>query len=80
MSVRVGVLGATGAVGQRLVQLLDPHPEFEIAALAASERSAGKAYREAAKWRIDAPIPDSVADTEVGETAPDAVPDDLAHA
>ncbi len=77
MSVRVGILGATGAVGQRLIQLLDPHPEFEIAALTASESSEGKEYRDAAKWRVDSPIPDDVADTTVTATDPDAVPDDV---
>jgi aspartate-semialdehyde dehydrogenase len=77
MTVRAGVLGATGAVGQRLVQLLDPHPEFEIAALTASESSAGNEYRDVAKWRINAPIPDHVAGMTVRATAPDAVPDDL---
>ena len=77
MTVRAGVLGATGAVGQRLIQLLDPHPDFEIAALTASESSAGKSYREAAKWRVDAPIPDDVAETEVVATTPDDVPDDV---
>ncbi len=77
MTVRAGILGATGAVGQRLIQLLDPHPEFEIAALTASESSAGRPYREAAKWRIDVPIPDDVAELTVGRTDPDAVPDDV---
>jgi len=77
MSVRVGILGATGAVGQRLVQLIAPHPKFEIAALAASERSAGKPYRDAAKWRIDAPIPEPIADRTVVAGAPENVPDDL---
>ncbi|MFC7028126.1 aspartate-semialdehyde dehydrogenase [Halomicroarcula sp. GCM10025324] len=77
MSVRVGVLGATGAVGQRLIQLLDPHPEFEIAALTASEASAGKTYKEAAKWRVNSPIPADVAQIEVGATTPDDVPDDV---
>ncbi|QIO22681.1 aspartate-semialdehyde dehydrogenase [Haloarcula sp. JP-L23] len=77
MTVRVGVLGATGAVGQRLIQLLDPHPDFEIAALTASESSAGKSYREAAKWRVEAPIPEDVADITVGATTPDDVPDDV---
>ena len=77
MSVNVGILGATGAVGQRLIQLLDPHPDFAIEALTASGDSAGKTYREAAKWRIDTPIPDSVADVEVTETAPETVPDDV---
>jgi aspartate-semialdehyde dehydrogenase len=77
MTVRAGILGATGAVGQRLIQLLDPHPEFEIAALTASEESKGKAYRDAAKWRINIPIPDSVASMTVRETSPSDVPDDL---
>jgi aspartate-semialdehyde dehydrogenase len=75
--VRVGILGATGAVGQRLVQLLDPHPEFEIAALTASADSAGRTYRDAAKWGLDVPVPDSVADATVVETDPDAIPDDV---
>ena len=77
MPVDVGILGATGAVGQRLVQLLDPHPDFEIAALTASENSAGDTYREAAKWRIDTPIPDHIAEMTVGATEPAAVPDDV---
>jgi len=77
MTVRVGVLGATGAVGQRLVQLLDPHPDFEIAALTASEDSTGRPYREAAKWRAEGPIPEAIADEPVRETVPDAVPGDV---
>lgn len=75
MTHTVGILGATGAVGQRLIQLLDPHPEFEISALTASEASAGKPYRKAAKWRISTPIPESVAEITVAETDPDAVPE-----
>jgi aspartate-semialdehyde dehydrogenase len=55
--IPVGVLGATGAVGQRFVQLLDGHPWFELVAVAASERSAGKPYREACAWRLDVPMP-----------------------
>lgn len=77
MTVRAGILGATGAVGQRLIQLLEPHPQFEIAALTASEESAGSAYRDAAKWRINTPIPDSVAEMTVAATKPDSVPDDV---
>ncbi len=77
MSTRVGVLGATGAVGQRLIQLLAPHPEFEIATLTASENSAGKPYREAAKWRVNTPIPDAVADITVVDTDPSAMPNDV---
>ena len=71
--INVGILGATGAVGQRFVQLLHDHPQFQITALAASERSAGRTYREAANWIIDRPIPDSVAEMEVQPCTPDLV-------
>jgi aspartate-semialdehyde dehydrogenase len=77
MPVRVGILGATGAVGQRFIQLLDGHPTFELAAVTASESSAGRTYRDAAKWRLGSPIPDDVAEMTVGETDPSAVPDDV---
>jgi len=77
MTVQVGILGATGAVGQRFIQLLDDHPIFEIAALTASEQSAGKTYREAAKWRVNTPIPEEIATIEVGRTDPADVPDDV---
>jgi aspartate-semialdehyde dehydrogenase len=60
--VRVGVLGATGAVGQRFVQLLQGHPWFEISALGASDRSEGKPYAEAARWILDSEIPANVRD------------------
>ena len=52
MKVPVGILGATGAVGQRFIQLLADHPWFEVVDLAASDRSAGKPYREACTWRL----------------------------
>jgi aspartate-semialdehyde dehydrogenase len=77
MSVRVGLLGATGAVGQRFVQLLTDHPTFDIAAVTASPSSAGESYRDAAKWRVDTPIPDDIAEMTVLETDPDTLPDDL---
>jgi len=77
MTVRVGVLGATGAVGQRLIQLIDPHPEFELATVTASSDSVGKSYRDAAKWRVNTPIPDDVAEMTVRETDPDDVPGDV---
>ena len=77
MVVRVGILGATGAVGQRLLQLVEPNPDFEIVALTASEDSAGHPYREVAKWRIDTPIPDRVGEMTVTRTDPEAVPDDV---
>lgn len=63
--LRAGILGATGAVGQTFVRLLATHPLFEIAALAASPRSAGKPYREAANWISGQPIPSSVAEMMV---------------
>ncbi|MEE6210017.1 aspartate-semialdehyde dehydrogenase [Salarchaeum sp. III] len=75
--VNVGVLGATGAVGQRFIQLLSEHDEFELTTVTASPESAGKSYREAAKWRVDTPIPEDVAGLEVRETDPDAIPDDV---
>src|SRR5258708_18934857 len=55
--VRVGILGATGMVGQRFVQMLENHPEFEITALAASDRSQGKSYDEACTWRLVGDMP-----------------------
>lgn len=51
--VNVGVLGATGMVGQRFIQLLDNHPDFEITSLAASSRSAGKRYEDSTNWYLD---------------------------
>ena len=77
MPVRVGILGATGAVGQRFIQLLDDHSTFELAAVTASESSAGQTYREAAKWRVNTPIPDDVAEMTVRATDPSDVPDDV---
>jgi aspartate-semialdehyde dehydrogenase len=54
---KAGVLGATGVVGQRLVQMLGNHPWFELTEVAASERSSGRTYAEAVRWHLDAPIP-----------------------
>src|SRR5215831_11528519 len=59
---RAGVLGATGIVGQRLVQLLATHPWFELSEVAASERSSGKKYSESVKWHLNEPIPSAAAD------------------
>ena len=69
--VNVGVLGATGMVGQRFIQLLDNHPDFEIKALAASSRSAGKKYGDATTWYLNEEMPESVKDIVVCETNPD---------
>jgi aspartate-semialdehyde dehydrogenase len=58
--LKVGILGATGMVGQRFVSLMENHPWYEIAVLAASERSAGKSYEEAlgGRWSIETPLPE----------------------
>lgn len=69
----VAVLGATGMVGQRFVQLLVDHPWFELKALTASKRSAGKRYEEAAKWFLHPPMPEEVKDTEVLPTSEKSV-------
>src|SRR5437870_596028 len=63
--IKAGILGATGTVGQRLVQLLADHPQFEIVDLIASERSAGGAYRDVCRWLISPDIPPAVATMRV---------------
>jgi len=71
MKLKVGILGATGAVGQKFVRLLENHPWFEITALAASSRSAGRTYRDAVNWVESTPIPESIAGLIVAEAKPD---------
>lgn len=68
MKREVAILGATGTVGQRFIELLQGHPWFEISVLAASERSAGKKYKEACKWRMETPMPEAVEDMTVVNT------------
>lgn len=70
---KVGILGATGMVGQRFVTLLANHPWFDIAVLAASARSAGKTYAEAVegRWKLEEPLPDSVKSMVVHDVAAD---------
>ncbi|HZU44559.1 MAG TPA: aspartate-semialdehyde dehydrogenase [Terriglobales bacterium] len=70
----VGILGATGIVGQRFVQMLEHHPWFEVAWLAASDRSEGRPYAEAARWRLKTAIPDRVAHMKLSPAAPDDAP------
>jgi aspartate-semialdehyde dehydrogenase len=62
---KVAILGATGAVGQRYIQLLQGHPWFEIAVLAASERSAGKKYKDACNWIMESNMPKEIAEMTV---------------
>jgi aspartate-semialdehyde dehydrogenase len=70
----VAILGATGMVGQRMVALLSAHPGFQIAAVAASERSAGKTFADATNWVLEGDCPTSVADMMVRSCGPDAMP------
>ena len=70
----VGILGATGIVGQRFIQLLEHHPWFEVSWLAASDRSEGRSYGEAARWRLKTAIPDRVAQMTVSPATPAGAP------
>ena len=72
--LEVGILGATGMVGQRFVSLLEHHPWFEVKWLAASERSAGKTYREACNWRVREAMPKSAWSLPVHECKPGGAP------
>src|SRR5437773_5122839 len=72
--ITVGILGATGIVGQRFVQMLEQHPWFEVGWLAASDRSEGRSYGEAARWRLKTPIPAAVAAMRVSPAIPDGAP------
>ncbi|AEF96201.1 aspartate-semialdehyde dehydrogenase [Methanotorris igneus] len=68
--IKVGVLGATGMVGQRFIQMLADHPMFELEVLAASPRSAGKKYKDAAYWYQAEPIPEEIGEMVVVPTDP----------
>jgi len=72
--IPVGILGATGVVGQRFVQLLENHPWFQVAWLGASERSAGQSYGDAARWRLKSTLPDSAAVLRVSPASPRGAP------
>jgi aspartate-semialdehyde dehydrogenase len=73
--LKAAVLGATGNVGQIFVQLLDGHPWFEVTTVAASERSAGRTYGEASRWRQSTPMPEAVSPMEIVDITPQAVKD-----
>ena len=70
----IGILGATGMVGQRFIQLLENHPWFQITWLAASDRSSGKKYGDAAKWRLDTACPEGIAKMTISPADPDGSP------
>src|ERR1035437_2965669 len=72
---KVGILGATGMVGQRFIQLLNNHPWFEVTWLAASDRSAGKTYGEACRWKLETPLPPRIAAMTVMPNVPEGTPE-----
>jgi aspartate-semialdehyde dehydrogenase len=72
--IPIGILGATGVVGQRFVQLLENHPWFEVEWLAASDRSQGKLYGEATRWRLKTPMPSKIAGMRVSPATPGGAP------
>jgi len=72
--IDVGILGATGMVGQQFIALLAHHPWFRVTWLGASHRSEGKAYRDAAAWRLAAPLPDEIAKLGVDAATPGRAP------
>jgi aspartate-semialdehyde dehydrogenase len=69
--IKVGILGATGTVGQRFIQLLENHPWFEVADIAASDRSQGKPYSQACLWKISNPMPQYIRDFVVKDCIPE---------
>jgi aspartate-semialdehyde dehydrogenase len=72
--IPVGILGATGVVGQRFVQMLEHHPWFEVAWLAASDRSEGRPYAEATRWKLKTAIPARVAEMRVAPATSEGAP------
>jgi len=74
MRQQIGILGATGVVGQRFIQQLENHPWFEVAWLAASDRSSGKKYGDAVKWKLDTALPERIATMPVSPALPDNAP------
>jgi aspartate-semialdehyde dehydrogenase len=73
----VGILGATGMVGQRFIQLLGNHPWFNITWLAASDRSAGRTYGEACRWKLDTPLSKHIAEMVVQPNTPEGCSGEL---
>ena len=70
----IGILGATGMVGQRFIQLLENHPWFQITWLAASDRSSGKRYGDAVRWKLDTPLAAHIAALPVSTATPEGAP------
>src|SRR6202034_4408244 len=71
---KIAILGATGVIGQRFIQLLEGHSWFEITWLAASDKSSGKSYGEAVRWKLDTPLPGWIAEMMVSPATPEGAP------
>lgn len=74
IKIPVGILGATGVVGQRFIQMLEHHPWFEVAWLAASDRSEGRVYADATRWRLKTAMPERVSKMVVSPAVPEDAP------
>src|SRR5579863_9639612 len=72
--IEVGILGATGMVGQHFIKFLEGHPQFDLTWLGASERSAGKLYTEAARWHLGGGVPEGTAKLHVEDAKPGSAP------
>ena len=71
---KIGILGATGVIGQRFIQLLEQHPWFDITWLAASDKSSGKTYAEATRWKLETPLPSRIGSMVVSPATPEGAP------
>ena len=69
--IAVGILGATGTVGQRFIELLQKHPLFYIQGLGASPKSAGKPYKDVVSWKMTTPIPDQIQEMVINNCDPE---------
>ena len=77
MVVSVGIIGATGIVGQRYIQLIEKHPFFEIGVVTASDKSVGKSYKDAVNWGLDTPMPNDIGKLEVKPVAAKSIPEEV---
>src|SRR3954465_7196916 len=73
-TIEVGVLGGTGMVGQHFIRFLQGHPWFKLTWLGASDRSAGKTYKDATAWRLEGEMPANIADILVSESKTGSAP------
>ena len=75
--LKAAILGSTGVVGQRFIQLLDGHPWFDVTTVTGSDRTVGLTYGEAAKWRMDSPLSPKIAELTIQGSEPDHIDADV---